>query len=227
MTSYFRLKLTPLLLALPCSAWALGDEPLKPAVKLPGIYSVWKTQAQDMPSITIEALEQCMINDNEFRQQYEHFLQDSKSINDEIPLAEDQVNKNQNTRQRLESEASLINEEKARLHHRAALLDQRKAEISALTAKKIDAATAKKVNGQVDQFNQEIKAQNESAATLNARIQQFQAAQTSYNESVTRLKANIEQLNEKTTNLNERKKAFNALVLSHREQCEGERKLEK
>ncbi|WP_051412847.1 hypothetical protein [Methylophilus sp. 5] len=222
-----RFKLTLLLLAFLFSTLAWCEEPLKPAIKLPGIYSVWKTQTKDMPSITIDALEQCIINDHEFQQQYASFLQDSKSINDEIPLAEEKVNKNQTARQSLESEALLINEAKEKLHTRAALLDQTKTELSALTAKKVDAATAKKINNQVDQFNKEIKTQNENAATLNARIQQFQIAQTSYNESVTQLKTSIDQLNEKTTKLNERKQDFNALIASHREQCEGERKLEK
>lgn len=198
-----------------------------PSVRLPAIYHVWGDSLADKPSITIEEIEKCMGEDNTLRQEDERFKVEAKSMNEETAKAESLVKDNQAARLVLDNEASAIQAEKLLMDNRFGEIDRKKAEFAAMTTKKVDAATAKKLNAQIDQLNKDIKQQNANALVLNERIRQFQQKQTLFNNDLTVLKSKLEKVNENTQQFNVRQKAFNDKVLAFRSQCEGERRLEK
>lgn len=198
-----------------------------PSVRLPGIYHIWKEDAQSKPTITIEEIEKCMGQDNNIRQKYDNFQSGTKLINDEVMVAEGVVKENENARLLIEKEATMLNAETGQMNNRTEVLDKKKLEFSALTSKKVDSATAKRINAQIDQFNKEVKQQNADSSALNERIRQFKEKQNIYNESLMQLKLKLEHLNDKTTQFNDRKKSFNDTLMTYREKCEGERRLEK
>lgn len=207
-----------------------AEELIKPGVKLPGIYSVWKGNQPDdtdKPSITLEELQKCMSNDMRFQQQYESFKSESAAVDNEITNAEVLVKDSQQARQLLETEASAINLEKEKLNNRAEELNRRRSEFSEMTSKKVDPATAKKINAQIDQFNKDINNQNANSLVIKERVDQFLVKQKNFNDSLASLKMKLDQVNEKTAKFNEKKKQIDSLVVTHRDKCEGERKLDK
>lgn len=212
-----------LIFPLSCIAEDVNPAP----VRLPAIYHVWGDSLVDKPSITIEEIEKCMGQDNTLRQEDEHFKVEAKLMNEETTKAESLVKDNQAARLVLDNEASAIQAEKLLMDNRFGEIDRKKAEFAAMTTKKVDSATAKKLNAQIDQLNRDIKQQNASALVLNERIRLFQQKQDLFNNDLTALKSKLEKVNENTQQFNIRQKAFNDKVLAFRAQCEGERRLEK
>lgn len=197
------------------------------SVRLPAIYHVWGASTEGKPSITIEEIEKCMGQDSKIRQSDERFKVETKSMNDEILVAESLVKDHEAARLTLDNEAATIQTEKEQMNSRFEAFEKKKTEFSALTSKKMDAATAKKINAQIEQLNQDIKQQNARALALNGRILQFQQKQKSFNDDLEVLKVKLEKVNENTKQFNERQKAFSDSLIAFRAQCEGERRLEK
>ncbi|MDI1363186.1 hypothetical protein [Methylotenera sp.] len=197
------------------------------SVRLPGIYHILKEDAQNKPTITIEEIEKCMGQDNNIRQKYDYFQSETKLINDEVMVVENQVKENDSARLIIEKEVTVLNAETAQMNSRGEVLDKKKLELTALTSKKVDSAAAKKINSQIDQFNKEVKLQNADSSALNERIRLFKEKQKIFNESLTPLKLKLEYLNDKTTQFNNRKKSFNDTLMTYSEKCTGERRLEK
>lgn len=112
------------------SSYAYCDETFKPSIKLPGIYSVWKGQADDKPTITMEELKKCMSHDIRFQQEYDQFQSETKTINDEINSSEALVKNNQVARKLIEGEAAALKEEQANVTSRSEQINQKKAEFA-------------------------------------------------------------------------------------------------
>lgn len=203
-------------------------EDVNPAsVRLPAIYHVWGNSPADKPSITIEEIEKCMGQDNTLRQESELFKAEAKGMNDEITTSESLVKDNQAARVVLDNEATEIQSEKAQMQSRFEAIEKKKAEFSVLTAKKVDAAKAKKINARIDQLNKDINQENAKSLVLNERIRQFQLKQKIFNDDLGVLKIKLDKVNENTRLFNEKQKAFSNSLAAFRTQCEGERKLEK
>lgn len=198
-----------------------------PTVRLPAIYHTLKKNGLNKPTITIEELEKCMGQDNKIRQRYEDFQSETKLINDEVLAAEAMVKENADARVLIEKEVEALNAETVEMNNRSELLDKKKLEFSSITSKKVDSATAKRINAQIDQFNREVKQQNASSSVLNERIRQFKEKQIIFNESLLSLKLKLEHLNDKTTQFADRKIKFDAYLADYKGKCDGERELVK
>lgn len=206
---------------------AADETPQPTTIRLPGIYHVWGKDTQDMPAITFDELEQCMSSDATIRQQFDRFQLESKRINDEVLNAENLVQANQHARLALEKEASGIQAEIVAMNARNEALAQRKQALAAQTRQRVDAATAKKINQQVDQFNQDTLQFNADSSALTEKAQQFKAKQQQFNDGLQGLKTQLDQVNSSTSEFNERKKAFNNTLAAYKDKCTGAHKLEK
>lgn len=196
-------------------------------VRLPAIYHLWGQSAEDKPSITIEEIGKCMGKDNSIRQEDERFKIEAKLVNDEIAISESLVKDNQAARLLLDEEAAAIQAAELETQSRFEAIEKKKAEFAVLTAKKVDSATAKKINTQIDQLNKDIKQENAKALVLNERVRQFQLKQKMFNDNLDELKIKLEKVNDNTHQFNERQKVFNDSLLAFQSQCKGERILEK
>jgi chromosome segregation ATPase len=204
----------------------LAEEVTKPEIiRLPGISHVWGVDTKGMPTITFEELENCMSSDASLRQQFDHVQLETKLINEEVLKAEKIVEENQKVRTSLEKEATDVQLEITAMNTLNENFSKRKQELSALTSKKVDAPTAKKINQQVEQFNKDIIKFNADSATLKEKTEQLKSRQKNFNESLDSLKIQLDQLNAKTA-FNEQKKSFDATLVSYKDKCSGTRKLE-
>ncbi len=205
----------------------LAEEATKPAtIRLPGISHVWGVDTKGMPTITFEELENCMSSDASLKQQFEHVQLQTQLINEEVSKAEKIAEENQKVRTSLEKEATDVELEITAMNTLNENFSKRKQELSALTSKKVDAPTAKKINQQVEQFNKDIIKFNADSAALKEKTEQLKARQKNFNDNLGSLKTQLDQLNAKTTAFNEQKKSFDATLVSYKDKCSGTRKLE-
>lgn len=216
-----------ILAALANTSLAADDTPQPSTIRLPGIYHVWGKDTADMPAITFDALEQCMSADATIRQQFDRFQLESKKMNDEVLNAENLVQANQYARQALEKEGSGLQADIVAMNARNDALAQRKQALAAQTRQRVDAATAKKINQQVDQFNQDTLQFNADSSALSEKAQQLKAKQQQFNDSLPGLKSQLDQVNSSTSEFNERKKNFNNTLAAYKDKCAGAHKLEK
>jgi chromosome segregation ATPase len=203
------------------------ESPAPSTIRLPGIAHVWGVETKNMTTITFEELEKCINADAAIRQQFDHFQLETKQINEEVLKAETVVQQNQTARLALEKEANDVQLEISEMNTLNEQFSKRKQELSSLTSKKVDAAAAKKINQQVEQFNKEIIQFNADSSALKEKTQQLKSKQTKFNDSLEGLKSQLDQLNLKTNQFNERKKSFDVTLLSYKDKCTGTHKLEK
>jgi len=205
----------------------MAEEVSSTTVRLPAIYHLWGQSAEDKPSITIEEIEKCMGKDNSIRQEDERFKIEAKLVNDEIAISESLVKDNQAARLLLDIEVAAIQAAKLETQSRFEAIEKKKAEFAVLTSKKVDSATAKKINTQIDQLNKDINHENTKSLVLNERVRQFQLKQKTFNDNLDELKIKLDKVNHNTRLFNERQKIFGNTLLAFQSQCKGERRLEK
>lgn len=206
----------------------LADEAPKPTtIRLPGISHVWGVDTKGMRTITFEELEDCMSSDVVLRQQFERFQSETKLINEEVLKAEHLVEENQKVRSTLEKDSSEVQSEISQMNALNEKFAIRKQELSALTSKKVDAAAAKQINQQVDQFNKDIVKLNADSAALKERTEQLKSRQKAFNDNLDALKNQLDDLNIKTNAFNEQKRSFDKTLVSFTDKCTGTHKLEK
>jgi predicted nucleic acid-binding Zn-ribbon protein len=203
------------------------DVPEPSTIRLPGISHVWGVDTKDMSTITFEEIENCISTDATIRQQVASVQLETKHINEEVAQAETSVEENQHARLALEKEASEVQLEIAAMNTLSEQFSKRKQDLSALTSKKVDAAAAKKINQQVEQFNKDIIQFNADSSALKEKTQQLKTKQNKFNDDLESLKHQLDQLNSKTNAFNERKKSFDKTMLSYKDKCTGTHKLEK
>ncbi|HSI27692.1 MAG: hypothetical protein ACAH05_08290 [Methylophilus sp.] len=222
------LPVTFLLISAITGASLAAEETLEPStIRLPGIAHVWGVDTKNMTTITFEELENCISTDAAIRQQFDRFQLETKQINEEVLKAETIVQENQTARLALEKEANEVQLEISEMNTLNDQFSKRKQELSSLTSKKVDAAAAKKINQQVDQFNKDIIQFNADSSTLKEKTQLLKSKQTKFNDSLEGLKSQLDQLNARTNQFNDRKKSFDVTLLSYKDKCTGTHKLEK
>ncbi|MGQ2964285.1 hypothetical protein [Methylophilus sp.] len=203
------------------------DVPEPSTIRLPGIAHVWGVDTKDMSTITFEEIENCISTDSAIRQQFASVQLETKRINEEVAKAETSVEENQNARLVLEKEANEVQLEISAMNTLNDQFSKRKQDLSALTSKKVDAAAAKKINQQVEQFNKDIIQFNADSSALKAKTQQLKTKQNKFNDDLESLKQQLDQLNSKTSDFNQRKKSFDKTLLAYKDKCTGTHKLEK
>ncbi|MGP1717032.1 MAG: hypothetical protein ACTS9Y_07630 [Methylophilus sp.] len=215
-------------IAVMTSASSVAEETPEPStIRLPGISHVWGVDTKNMNTITFEELEKCIGSDAAIKQQFDHFQLETRQINEEVLNAGNRVEENQNARLALEEEASKVQSEISEMNALNDKLSQRSQELSKLTSKKVDAAAAKKITQQVDQFNKDIIQFNADSSALKEKTQQLKSKQNTFNDSLEGLKTQLDQLNNKINGFNERKKSFDVSLLAYKDKCTGTHKLEK
>lgn len=204
-----------------------ADETANPStIRLPGIAHVWGVDTKGMPTITFEALENCMRSDSALRQQFDHIQLETKLMNEEVLKAEKMVEENQTARASLEKESSEVQLEITEMNTLNEAFAKRKQELSSLTSKKVDAPTAKKINQKVEQFNKDIIQFNADSATLKEKTEHLQSKQKAFNDNLDSLKTQLDQLNIKTNAFNAQKKSFDQTLISYKDKCSGTHQLE-
>jgi chromosome segregation ATPase len=198
-------------------------------VRLPGIHTRWaRPEDPPKPETTIEALEQCMGQDQVLRQR----LPALQARQTELEAQRLDITNGQNAIQR--SHASLEAARKAltdstTAHERSQQdMNRRRNELTPLGSKPAaNPAEAKRVQDLIQRFNADLRG-------LEPRRQALLAQQKEFNQQVAVYNAQVNALNERAAPWDARWQAFvqdmkalNDTAASHNLQCAGERALAK
>lgn len=196
-------------------------------IRLPGIYSRWKNDnLPDKPGITMEELKQCMGNDNALLAEYQSYMDENAQLEAESLALEKLTKTPTPQRETLDKEAKRLNEQFSILDKQNQSLNSRKQALEALTSKKAtDAAAAKKINLEIDQFNADVKALNAQASLQREQSARFSQQQADFNASLTPIRARIDAFNQNAERFKNRKNVFDQKLEAYREKCSGERQL--
>lgn len=221
---------TALLALLACAAAQAQTAPTgSQDVRLPGIHTRW-ARAEDLPKpeTTIEALEQCMGQDQSLRQR----LPALKARQAELEAQRQGIATEQDAIQRhntsLEAARKNLDEATAAYGRSEQDLTRRRTELSALTSKPAASpAEARRVQDLVQRFNADLRNSETHRLALLAQ-------QKAFNQQVAAYNAGVNALNERAAPWDTRWQAFvqdmkavNDTVASLHLQCGGERTLVK
>jgi chromosome segregation ATPase len=222
--SVFLLAISATLLSFEAS----GASDIPSSIRLPGIYSSWKTEgSDDKPEITMDEIERCVGKDVKIRQQYDGF--NTESVRLEKAAGElEQLTKGINVeREAIENEAKTLNTDTEAINIRTAKFDKQNNELVDLTKKKMSAEAAKSANARIDAHNAQVKAHNADLMLLKERVRLFQEKQQRFNTRLMPIKEKLESFNALAEEFKVRKMEFDDLLLSYKSNCIGERNIVK